>query len=201
MSRTGRLGGAILLFVIAMTVVTELASELAQLGERRLCKREVTGSIAYVPREKPRKPGLFVCRAEATERQLRLRVTLVARRPRVPSQPHRRPHAIPHEFSRPGWRPAQACPPGPSRISPLWWLEGNATLIAFIIPVAVMVSGAQTSPADPLLFAGAFLAMFCTRLWAAKRLMRHEIHWPTAYALRIFRVRWDSPVVTTRGTC
>lgn len=70
----------------------------------------------------------------------------------------------------------------------LWWLEGIATLIAFIIPVAVMLSGAETSTADPLLFTGAFLAMFCTRLWGAKRLMRHEIHWPTAYALRIFRV-------------
>ena len=30
--------------------------------------------------------------------------------------------------------------------------------------------------------------MFSTRLWGAKRLMRQEIHWPTAFALRIFRV-------------
>lgn len=70
----------------------------------------------------------------------------------------------------------------------LWWLEGIATLTAFIIPVAVMVSGAQTCTAHPVVFGTVFLAMFSTRLWGAKRLMRHQIHWPTAYALRIFRV-------------
>ncbi|MCX2749788.1 glycosyltransferase [Arthrobacter sp. MI7-26] len=70
----------------------------------------------------------------------------------------------------------------------LWWLEGIATLIAFIIPMAVMISGAQTSTADPLEFTLAFGAMFWVRLWGAKRLMRHQIHWPTAFALRIFRV-------------
>ncbi|MCU1658355.1 MAG: hypothetical protein JWO57_3011 [Pseudonocardiales bacterium] len=70
----------------------------------------------------------------------------------------------------------------------LWWLEGIATLIAFIVPVAVLLSGAQTSTAGPLVFAAAFIAMFSTRLWGAKRLMRHQIHWPTAFALRIFRV-------------
>lgn len=70
----------------------------------------------------------------------------------------------------------------------LWWLEGIATLVAFIVPTAVLLTGAQTSTANPLIFAGAFLAMFSARLWGAKRLMRHQIHWPTAFALRIFRV-------------
>ena len=70
----------------------------------------------------------------------------------------------------------------------LWWLEGIATLIAFIVPTAVMLTGAQTSTAAPAVFAAAFTAMFATRLWGAKRLMRHQIHWPTAFALRIFRV-------------
>lgn len=70
----------------------------------------------------------------------------------------------------------------------LWWLEGIATLVAFLIPMLVMVSGAQTSTAGPLEFLAAFVAMFCTRLWGSKRLMRHQIHWPTAFALRIFRV-------------
>lgn len=70
----------------------------------------------------------------------------------------------------------------------LWWLEGIATLVAFLIPMLVMISGAQTSTAGPLEFLAAFLAMFCTRLWGSKRLMRHQIHWPTAFALRIFRV-------------
>ncbi|HEX9225046.1 MAG TPA: glycosyltransferase [Arthrobacter sp.] len=70
----------------------------------------------------------------------------------------------------------------------LWWLEGIATLVAFLIPMLVMVSGAQTSTAGPAEFLVAFVAMFCTRLWGSKRLMRHQIHWPTAFALRIFRV-------------
>jgi cellulose synthase (UDP-forming) len=69
-----------------------------------------------------------------------------------------------------------------------WWLEGIATLIAFIVPTTVMLTGAQTSTAGPVVFAAAFVAMFATRLWGAKRLMRHQIHWPTAFALRIFRV-------------
>ncbi len=70
----------------------------------------------------------------------------------------------------------------------LWWLEGIATLIAFVVPIGVMASGAETSTASPIVFAGAFIAMFAARLWGAKRLMRGQIHWPTAFALRIFRV-------------
>jgi len=70
----------------------------------------------------------------------------------------------------------------------LWWLEGIATLVAFVVPTVVMLSGAQTSTAGPLVFTTAFLAMFTTRLWGAKRLMRKQIHWPTAFALRILRV-------------
>ena len=70
----------------------------------------------------------------------------------------------------------------------LWWLEGIATLVAFLIPVVIMLSGAQTSTAGPLLFTGVFLVMFTVRLWGSKQLMRNEIHWPTAFALRIFRV-------------
>lgn len=70
----------------------------------------------------------------------------------------------------------------------LWWLEGMATLIAFLIPVAVMLSGAETSTAGPIEFAAVFILTFSIRLWGAKRLMRQEIHWPTAFALRIFRV-------------
>jgi cellulose synthase (UDP-forming) len=70
----------------------------------------------------------------------------------------------------------------------LWWLEGIATLIAFIVPIAVLLSGAQTSTAKPLVFAGVFAVTFSLRLWGAKRLMRKQIHWPTAFALRILRV-------------
>jgi cellulose synthase (UDP-forming) len=70
----------------------------------------------------------------------------------------------------------------------LWWLEGLATLAVFAIPIAVLVSGASTSTAPPLLFAAAFLAMFATRLWGSKRLMRGHIRWSSAFALRVFRV-------------
>jgi cellulose synthase (UDP-forming) len=70
----------------------------------------------------------------------------------------------------------------------LWWLEGITTLIAFFIPVAILFSGAQTSTAGPLLFALVFAAMFAVRLWGSKQLMRGQIDWPTAFALRIFRI-------------
>ena len=70
----------------------------------------------------------------------------------------------------------------------LWWLEGIATLIAFMVPVAVLLSGAQTSTANPLLFTAVFVSAFSVRLWGARRLMRGQIHWPTAFALRIMRV-------------
>ncbi len=70
----------------------------------------------------------------------------------------------------------------------LWWLEGMATLAVFAIPIAVLMSGARTSTAPPLLFAAAFLAMFATRLWGSKRLMRGHIRWSSAFALRVFRV-------------
>lgn len=70
----------------------------------------------------------------------------------------------------------------------LWWLEGLATVAVFAIPIAVLLSGAQTSTAPPAVFAAAFLAMFATRLWGSKRLMRGHIRWSTAFALRVFRV-------------
>jgi cellulose synthase (UDP-forming) len=70
----------------------------------------------------------------------------------------------------------------------LWWLEGIATLTAFVVPTAILLSGARTSTASPLVFSAVFASMFAIRMWGAKQMMRHEIHWPTALALRIFRV-------------
>jgi cellulose synthase (UDP-forming) len=70
----------------------------------------------------------------------------------------------------------------------LWWLEGIATLIAFLVPMAILFSGAQTSTASPLLFVLVFAVMFIVRLWGSKQLMRGQIDWPTAFALRIFRI-------------
>ena len=70
----------------------------------------------------------------------------------------------------------------------LFWLEGLATLAAFSVPIAIMMSGAQTSTATPLAFSSAFLAMFAARLWGAKRLLRGHIRWTTAFALRTLRI-------------
>ena len=70
----------------------------------------------------------------------------------------------------------------------LWWLEGIATLIAFLVPIGVMLTGAETSTASPVAFTCAFVAMFTTRLWGTKRLLRGQIRWSTAFALRVFRV-------------
>lgn len=70
----------------------------------------------------------------------------------------------------------------------LWWLEGIATLIAFTVPMMLMASGANTSRANPLVFAAAFAAMFSLRLWGVRRLMRKEIHFRTAFALRVLRI-------------
>lgn len=71
---------------------------------------------------------------------------------------------------------------------PLWWLEGVGTVVGFLIPAVILVSGAQTSTASPLAFTVAFLLMFSLRLWGAKRLLRMHLHWRTAFALRILRV-------------
>ena len=70
----------------------------------------------------------------------------------------------------------------------LFWLEGVATVAAFCVPIAVLLSGAQTSTATPPAFVSAFLAMFTVRLWGAKRLLRGHIRWTTAFALRTLRI-------------
>ena len=70
----------------------------------------------------------------------------------------------------------------------LWWLEGVATLLIFAIPLAILFSGAQTSTAAPWAFATVFISMFLLRMWGTRRLFRGHLHWPTAFALRIFRV-------------
>lgn len=70
----------------------------------------------------------------------------------------------------------------------VWWLEGVATVIGFMIPVAVLLAGAQVSTADPWLFLAVFVALFAIRLWGARRLYRLHLHWGTAFALRILRI-------------
>ena len=70
----------------------------------------------------------------------------------------------------------------------LWWLEGVATIVIFFIPAAILLSGAQTSTAGPGTFAAVFLAMFVLRMWGVRQLFRRQLHLPTAFALRIFRI-------------
>lgn len=70
----------------------------------------------------------------------------------------------------------------------LWWLEGAATVFVLMVPIVLLVSGAQTSTASPLAFTGVFLVAFALRLWGAKRLYRHQLSWTNALALRILRI-------------
>jgi cellulose synthase (UDP-forming) len=70
----------------------------------------------------------------------------------------------------------------------LWWLEGAASVLVLMVPVALLLSGAQTSTAGPVAFTAVFGAAFLARLWGAKRLYRHQLSWTNALALRILRI-------------
>jgi cellulose synthase (UDP-forming) len=70
----------------------------------------------------------------------------------------------------------------------LWWLEGVATILVFVVPAVILVSGAQTSTAGAGTFAAVFVTMLVIRLWGVWALFRGHLHMPTAFALRIFRV-------------
>jgi len=70
----------------------------------------------------------------------------------------------------------------------LWWLEGAATVLVLMVPVALLMTGAQTSTAGPLAFTTVFAGTFVVRLWGAKRLYRHQLSWTNALALRILRI-------------
>ena len=70
----------------------------------------------------------------------------------------------------------------------LWWLEGVVTMGAFMIPAAILLSGAQTSTAGPGVFAAVFVSTFLLRMWGVQQLFRHHLHVRTAFALRIFRI-------------
>ncbi|SDV02154.1 cellulose synthase (UDP-forming) [Microlunatus sagamiharensis] len=71
---------------------------------------------------------------------------------------------------------------------PTWWLEGVGTVLAFLVPAVVLVSGARVSTADPLVFTIVFAVMFAVRLWGVRLLFRGHQHWPTAFALRVLRI-------------
>ena len=70
----------------------------------------------------------------------------------------------------------------------VWWLEGIWTVGGFLIPAAIILSGAQVSTADPLVFIAVFVVMILIRLWGVRRLFRLHMHWSTAFALRVLRI-------------
>lgn len=70
----------------------------------------------------------------------------------------------------------------------LWWLEGITTLLMFVVPASILLSGAQVSTAPVSLFVAIFGTTFALRLWGVTRLFRHHLHLPTSYAMRVFRI-------------
>jgi cellulose synthase (UDP-forming) len=73
-------------------------------------------------------------------------------------------------------------------IGSLWWLEGVATLVTLAVPATLLVTGAATSTVAPGTFLGVFAVTFALRLWGYKLLLRRQIRWRTAFALRVLRV-------------
>jgi cellulose synthase (UDP-forming) len=67
-------------------------------------------------------------------------------------------------------------------------LRGLATLLAFLIPVAVLLSGVTSSTAEPVAILVAFAGMWALRLWGARLLLRHQVQWRTSLALSIMRI-------------
>lgn len=72
--------------------------------------------------------------------------------------------------------------------SSLWWLEGVATLVAMAVPATLLVTGVATSTVSPVTFLSVFTVSFALRLWGYKLLLRRQIRWRTAFALRVLRV-------------
>lgn len=70
----------------------------------------------------------------------------------------------------------------------LWWLEGAATVLVLMVPVTMLLTGAETSTAGPLMFTVVFGAAFAVRLWGAKQFYRHQLSFTNALALRILRI-------------
>ena len=73
-------------------------------------------------------------------------------------------------------------------VGALWWLEGLATILALVIPAVLLVTGASTSTVAPQTFLVVFVVAFSLRMWGYKLLLRRQIRWRTAFALRVLRV-------------
>ena len=70
----------------------------------------------------------------------------------------------------------------------LWWLEGVVTVLVLAIPATLLLTGAPTSTASAPVFAAVFVTAFALRMWGYKQLLRRQIRWRTAFALRVLRV-------------
>lgn len=70
----------------------------------------------------------------------------------------------------------------------VWWLEGAATVFVLLLPVALLLGGANTSTVPGWQFGIAFAASFVLRLWGIKALFRGHIKWHSAFAFRVIRV-------------
>ncbi len=57
------------------------------------------------------------------------------------------------------WRNYYECVTGA-----VWWLEGVGTLLLLMVPITLLVSGAQTSTANPWIFSAVFAGTFAIRL-------------------------------------
>ena len=73
-------------------------------------------------------------------------------------------------------------------VGTLWWLEGLVTILALAIPATLLVTGAATSTVSPTAFVSVFTVAFTLRMWGYKMLLRRQIRWRTAFALRVLRV-------------
>ncbi len=70
----------------------------------------------------------------------------------------------------------------------VWWLEGVGTLLAFFVPAIVVLSGAPTTDVAPVVFVPVFVSLMVFRVLGIHLLFRGQLHFPTALALRVFRV-------------
>ncbi len=70
----------------------------------------------------------------------------------------------------------------------LWWLEGLVTVLALAVPATLLLTGVPTSRASAPVFVSVFVAAFALRMWGYKQLLRRQIRWRTAFALRVLRV-------------
>ena len=61
-------------------------------------------------------------------------------------------------------------------------------MLLFLVPAAVLLSGAEVSTAPPAIFLTVFVTMLLLRMWGSKQLYRGHLSWSSAFVLRMFRI-------------